>query len=52
MLYVAVAGVYFGLAAGATVSWAVGRAMQLPRVGVSVRLCRPLFSRYTHTLDT
>ena len=27
---VAVAGVYFGLAAGATVSWAVGRAMQLP----------------------
>ena len=30
-VYVAVAGVYFGLAAGATVSWAVGRAMQLPR---------------------
>jgi hypothetical protein len=30
-VYVAVAGVYFGLAAGATVSWAVGgRAMQLP----------------------
>ena len=62
-VYVAVAGVYFGLAAGATVSWAgwrwrVGRAifMQLPscrsRVGVSVRLCSPLFSRYTHTLDT
>ena len=29
-VYVAVAGVYFGLAAGATVSWAVGRAMRLP----------------------
>ena len=27
---VRVAGVYIGLAAGATVSWAVGRAMQLP----------------------
>lgn len=27
---VRVAGVYIGLAAGATVSWAVGRVMQLP----------------------